>query len=62
LGADGIPDNLIEEGLKQLDRIKTSFKKGAKEITRYVAPDQAQFGTEYFLAFMLLNFNSKILT
>jgi hypothetical protein len=62
LGADGTPDNLIKEGLKQSDCIKISFKKGAKEITRYIAPDQARFGTEYFLAFMLPDFNSKILT
>jgi hypothetical protein len=32
LGADGTPDNLIKEGLKSPDRIKISFKKGAKEI------------------------------
>ncbi len=41
LGADGMPDKLIKEGLKQPDRIKVSFKKGAKEITGHVAPDQA---------------------
>ncbi len=41
LGADGMPDNLIEEGLKQPDQIKVSFEKGAKEITGHVAPDQA---------------------
>jgi hypothetical protein len=41
LGADGMPDKLIEEGLKQPDQIKVSFKKGAKEITGHVAPDQA---------------------
>jgi hypothetical protein len=33
LGADGIPYNLIKEGLKQPDQIKISFEKGAKEIT-----------------------------
>jgi hypothetical protein len=33
LGANGMPDNLIEEGLKQLNQIKISFKKIAKEIT-----------------------------
>jgi hypothetical protein len=32
LGANGMPDNLIKEGLKQPDRIKISFKKGAKEM------------------------------
>ncbi len=62
LGANGTPDNLIKEGLKQPKQIKISFKKGAKEITGHVAPNQAQFGAEYFLAYMLLNFKSKILT
>jgi hypothetical protein len=41
LGADGTPDKLIKEGLKQPDRIKVSFEKGAKEITGHIAPDQA---------------------
>ncbi len=41
LGANGMPDTLIKEGLKQLDRIKVSFEKGTKEITGHVAPDQA---------------------
>ncbi len=41
LGADGMPDNLIKEALKQPDRIKISFEKGAKEITGNIAPDQA---------------------
>jgi hypothetical protein len=49
LGADGMPDNLIKEGLKQPDQIKISFEKGAKEITGHVTPDQAGFGAEYFL-------------
>ena len=62
LGADGMPDKLIKEGLKQPNQIKISFKKGAKEITCHVTPDQARFGTEYFLAYMLPNFKSKILT
>jgi hypothetical protein len=57
-----MPDNLIKEGVKQPDRIKISLKKGAKEITRHDVPGQAQFGAEYFLAFMLSNFKSKILT
>ncbi len=39
LGADGMPDKLIKEGLKQPNQIKVSFKKGAKEISSYVAPD-----------------------
>jgi hypothetical protein len=62
LGANGMPDNLIKEGLKQPDRTKIFFEKGAKEITGHVAPDQAQFGTEYFLPFTLPNFKSKIST
>jgi hypothetical protein len=61
LGANDMPDN-IKEGMKQPDRIKISFKEGAKEITRHDVPDQARFGAEYFLAFMLPNFKSKILT
>ncbi len=44
------------------NRIKTSFENGAKKITGHVAPDQAQFGAEYFLAFTLPYFKSKILT
>jgi hypothetical protein len=62
LGANGTPDNLIKEGLKQPYCTKISFKKGAKEITGHVVPDQAQFGTEYFLTYILLDFKSKILT
>jgi hypothetical protein len=62
LGANGMPDNLIKEGLKQPDCIKISFEKGDKDITGHVAPDQAQFRAEYFLVFLLPNFKSKILT
>jgi hypothetical protein len=62
LGANGTSDNLIKEGLKQPNQIKISLKKGAKKITGHVMPDQAQFGTEYFLAYMLPDFKSKILT
>jgi hypothetical protein len=62
LGADGIPDKLIKEGLKQLNQIKVSFEKGAKEITGHVVPNQAWFGTEYFLAYTLPVFKSNILT
>jgi hypothetical protein len=57
-----MPDKLIKEGLKQPNRIKVSFEKGTKEITGHVTPDQAQFGTEYFLAYTLPDFKSKILT
>jgi hypothetical protein len=62
LGANVTPENLIKEGLKQSNYIKISFEKGAKEITGHIAPDQAQFGAEYFLTYTLLNFKSKILT
>ncbi len=55
-------DNLIKEGLKQPNQIKISFEKGAKEITSHVMPNQAQFGAEYFLAYTLPDFKSKILT
>jgi hypothetical protein len=61
LGANGMPDKLIKEGLKQPNQIKVSFKKGTKEITGHVAPDQSQFGAEHFLAYTLPNFKSKIL-
>jgi hypothetical protein len=62
LGANGMPDKLIKEGLKQPNRIKVSFEKGAKEITGHVAPNQARFGAEYFLEYTLPDFKSKILT
>ncbi len=62
LGANGMPDKLIKEGPKQPDRIKVSFDKGTKKITNHVAPDQAQFGEEYFLAYTFLEFKSKIST
>jgi hypothetical protein len=62
LGADGMPDKLIKEGLKQPNQIKVSFEKGTKKITGHDAPDQAQFGAEYYLAYTLPNFKSKILT
>jgi hypothetical protein len=48
--------------LKQPNRIKVSFEKGTKEIIGHVAPDKARFGAEYFLAYTLPNFKSKILT
>ncbi len=62
LGANGMPDKLIEEGLKQPNQIKVSFEKGTKKINGHVAPNQAQFDAEYFLAYTLPNFKSKILT
>jgi hypothetical protein len=62
LGANGMPDKIIEEGLKQPDQIKISFEKGTEEITGHVAPNQARFGAEYFSAYTLPNFKSKIFT
>jgi hypothetical protein len=62
LRADGTPDNLIKQGLKQSDWIKISFKKETKEITGHIAPDQTWFGAEFFLAYTLPHFKSKILT
>jgi hypothetical protein len=62
LCANGTPDKLTKEDLKQPDQIKVSFEKGTKEITGHVAPDQAWFGAEYFLAYTLPDFKSKILT
>jgi hypothetical protein len=41
LGANGMPDKLIEESLKQPNQIKVSFEKGTKENTKHIAPDQA---------------------
>jgi hypothetical protein len=62
LGANGMPDKLIKEGLKQPNQIKVSFKKGTKEISGHVTPNQARFGAEYFIAYTLPDFKSKILT
>jgi hypothetical protein len=67
LGADGTPNKLIKEGLKQPNWIKISFKKNSKdsnskEITSQIVPNQALFGAEYFLAYTLPDFKSKILT
>jgi hypothetical protein len=64
LGADGMPDKLIKEGLKQTNQIKISFKKNPKdlnsnEITGHVVPIQAQFSAEYFLAYKLPNFKGQ---
>lgn len=53
LGADGLPNNLIEEGMKQPDTIKVQYKTGTKEKehSAYVVPDQALFGPEYFITY-----------
>jgi hypothetical protein len=67
LGADSTPDKLIKEDLKQPNQIKIYFEKNSKdldskEIIGHVVPNQAWFGTEYFLAYLLPDFKSKILT
>jgi hypothetical protein len=41
LGADGMPDKLIKEGMKQPDQIKTTFEKGTNDVTGHVVPNQA---------------------
>jgi hypothetical protein len=41
LGTNGMPDKLIEEGLKQPDWVKIYFEKGSKDIIGCVAPNQA---------------------
>jgi hypothetical protein len=41
LGANGMPDKLIKEGMKQPDRIKIIFEKGTKDIIGHVPPNQA---------------------
>jgi hypothetical protein len=62
LGANGTPNNLIEEGFKQPDCIKNFFQERTKEITGHVTPDQARFGAESSLAFTLPHFKWKMLT
>jgi hypothetical protein len=41
LGANGMPDKLIEEGMKQPDCVKIIIEKGTKDITGHVVPDLA---------------------
>jgi hypothetical protein len=53
LSANGMPENLIKEGLKQPDQVKISFEKGTKEITGHIPPNQAQFGVEYVTRFLI---------
>jgi hypothetical protein len=62
LCADGMPDKLIKEGLKQPNDIKIIFKRAQKDHTRHVVPDQAQFRPKYFLPFTPPDFKSKIVT
>jgi len=56
-----MPDKTIKEGLKQLDRIKVSLMVNRKDYTRYVVPDQARFRQEFLMAFMLPDFETRIL-
>eukprot|EP00804_Cyclotella_cryptica_P011981 CCRYP_004461-RB/>CCRYP_004461-RB protein AED:0.46 eAED:0.46 QI:457/0.66/0.57/0.71/0.5/0.42/7/0/551 len=60
LGLDGLPDQAIEDGLKQPDRFKISFTVNGKELSRSAVPDQACFSPEFFLAQTLPDFESKI--
>jgi hypothetical protein len=62
LGANGMPDKLIKELMKQPDRIKITFEKGTQDNTGNVAPDQAWSGPKYFLPLTLLDFKSNIST
>jgi hypothetical protein len=57
-----MPDELIKEGSKQPGQMKIPFEKGSKEHTGHVAPDQVWFGPKYFLAYMLPDFKSNVLT
>jgi hypothetical protein len=41
LCANGTPDKLIKEDMKQPDQIKISLKKGTKDITRPVMANKA---------------------
>ena len=61
LDADGMPDKTIEESPKQPDQIKVSFTIHKKDCTGLVVPDQACFRPEYFLAYTLPDFESRIL-
>ncbi len=60
LGSDGMPDRTIEDGLKQPDRIKISFTANSKEYSASIAPDQAHFGPEFFLAMRLPDFKHQV--
>jgi hypothetical protein len=60
LGPDGLPDQVIKNGLKQPNQIKISFTVGGKEMTSSVVPGQAHFGPEFFLLQTLPYFETKI--
>jgi hypothetical protein len=53
---------MIKDGLKQPHQIKMSFTMNGKELTRFIAPDQACLGPKFFLAQKLPNFESKIVS
>jgi len=59
LGPDGLPDRMIEDGLKQP---KISFTVNRNELTESVTPDQACFEPAFFLAQILPNFESKVVS
>ena len=61
LGPDGLPDQVIKDGLKQPDCIKISFTVNGKELTGSVTPNQACFGPEFFLMQMLPDFEQRSL-
>ena len=62
LGPYRLPDQMIKDGLKQPNQIMISFTMNGKELTGSIAPDQACFGPEFFLAQMLPDFESKIVS
>ena len=51
-----MPDHTIEDGLKQ----KISFTANSKEYSASIAPDQARFGPEFFLAMTLPDFKHQV--
>ena len=53
---------MIEDGLKQPNRIKISFTMNGKELTGSIAPDQARFGPEFLFTQTLPDFESKIVS
>ena len=56
-----MPDKTIKEGLKQPDQIKVLFIVNKTDYIGVVVPDEACFGPQYYLAFTLPDFESRIL-
>lgn len=54
--------SIDRRGPEKPNRIKISFTVNRKDYTGQVAPDQASFGPEYFLAYTLPDFEAKILS